>query len=87
MIRTTISGKTVEKDFTYAYASTIHKSQGSSIDIVYVNLRDLFLRKTKDGDYKMIKNTRYDNHSILKANRLFYVAASRAIEKVIFLWL
>lgn len=61
-----IDNQTVKRDLDYGYGLTSHKSQGSTYDRVYINLRDIAYHNGK---------LRYD---ISMINRLFYVAASRA---------
>lgn len=56
-------------DVRHAYACTIHKSQGSTFNTVYIDLNDMKFIYKKD---------------INLFKRLFYVAVSRAKERVIF---
>ena len=65
----------VKKDIDYGYAITVHKSQGSTFDNVFVDLKDI-LYWSKEG--KSVK--RFDKDMI---NRLIYVSLSRASNKVI----
>ena len=55
-------------DLRHSYACTVHKAQGSTYDVVYIDLDDL---------YKAIRNK--DTY-----NRLLYVAVSRAAKRVVF---
>ena len=64
----------VKKDIDYAYAITIHKSQGTTFDTVFIDLTDILYKNYNGKLYKR----RLD---IL--NRLIYVAISRARNKVI----
>ena len=83
MIQLTLDGKKLDRDISYGYATTIHKAQGSTYDIGYINLKEIVL--TKKGTFR--KNNKYQPHAIAQANRLLYVALSRAREKSILLWL
>jgi len=64
----------LKRDLDYGFGLTIHKSQGSTYDNVFVNLRDVLFDKY-GFQYKNI-NLR---------NRLIYVALSRASKKAIIL--
>ena len=66
----------VKKDIDYGYAITAHKSQGSTFDNIFMDLRDIMYYKPKTGNYRK----RFDKDMI---NRLIYVAMSRASNKVI----
>lgn len=54
--------------FDFTYAMTVHKSQGSTFDSVFLDADDLFLCAKKDQRLYL---------------RLFYVAVSRAAKKVV----
>lgn len=56
-------------DLRRPYATTVHKSQGSEFDTVYI---------AKDDIMKAIRNGYYEDYA-----RLMYVALSRAIKKVV----
>ena len=75
--------KHIERDLNYGYATTIHKAQGDTVDISYINLKDVAL--TKDNEYR--KNNHYNRNNIEFINRLIYVALSRARYKTILLWI
>lgn len=79
--------KIVDRDLSYGYAITAHKSQGSSYDISFINMRSLVLQ-TKWGSDELvfIKNTDRRPFAIEYANKLLYVAISRAKIKNILLW-
>jgi exodeoxyribonuclease-5 len=62
----------VAKDITYGFGRTIHKSQGSTYDHVFVNVKDIV--------YTKHNKLRYDFDL---RNRLLYVAASRPRKKLI----
>ena len=83
MVQLTLDGKKLDRDISYGYATTVHKAQGSTYDIGYINLKEIVL--TKKGTFR--KNNKYQPHAIAQANRLLYVALSRAREKSILLWL
>jgi hypothetical protein len=53
-------------DIKYAYAYTIHKTQGTTVQEIYINLKD-------------ISNNVYDQELL---HRLIYVAVTRAKTKV-----
>jgi len=84
MIRSTFAGnKTVERDLSYGYATTTHKSQGSTYDISFINVKSIVL--DKNGNF--IRNWRTQPHRIEYVNKLLYVALSRARIKSILLWI
>jgi exodeoxyribonuclease-5 len=60
------------KDVDYGFALTVHKSQGSTFNHVFVNLRNI-----------IYGNGSVPSSKIEFANRLFYVAASRAKESLV----
>ena len=83
MLRSTFSNnKNVERDLSYGYASTVHKSQGSTYDISFINVKSIVL----DADYNFIRNWRNAPYRIEYVNKLLYVALSRASKKSILLW-
>lgn len=67
-------GIEVDKDLSYSYGLTIHKSQGSTYDNVFVPIKDIYYNK-------------YGNRvpDIKFANKLLYVALSRAAKQAIIL--
>lgn len=62
----------VSKDLDYGYGLTVHKTQGSTYNNIFVNLRDIVY--TPKG---------FINPDLTLINRLAYVAISRAKEKAI----
>lgn len=78
-----VRGK-VTKDLDYGYGLTTHKSQGSTYNNVFVNLKNMIYYE-KDGKFTTICNTNYNPHAIEFRNKLAYVALSRASQKAIIL--
>ena len=66
-------GKTVKKDIDYGYALTIHKLQGSTIQNVAVDLRNIIYPTNNPNRFTDV-DTR---------NRLLYVGLSRCIDNAI----
>jgi len=85
MIRFNIKKNIVEKDITYGYGSTIYKAQGETFDITYINLRSIYLKKSKLGEWQYDWRIKNRNELILR-NKLAYVALSRTRTKAIMLW-
>lgn len=69
MIDVTVDGRIIKRELDYGYAMTVHKSQGSTFDNVFVDGQDICSPLTKYGK-------RYPNELNLR-NRLLYVALSR----------
>ena len=63
----------IEKDMDYGYALTAHKSQGSTYDVVYVDLCDFNkITNRYNNKFKKIENRTKEK------NQLLYVALTRA---------
>lgn len=74
----------VKKDLYYGYGFTIHKSQGSTYNKVFVNLLNIaFFNGNKNYP---INNSKYMPTAGDLKNRLLYVALTRASDKVYFLY-
>lgn len=69
---------TAPKDIDYGYGLTIHKSQGSTYDNVFVDLNDIIYYPNG----KLIVNDSRNPNAIEFRNKLLYVAISRASKKV-----
>jgi hypothetical protein len=67
-------GTMVKKDIDYAYAMTIHKSQGSTFENVAIDLKDILYHKHGE---KL-----YDVKDVALRNKLIYVALTRSKNKV-----
>lgn len=63
----------IQKDFTYSYGLTIHKSQGSTYNNVFLDLNDLLFYKNGT----VVKNTPFNKTAIELQNKLLYVAFTR----------
>ena len=71
----------IEKDIDYGYSITIHKSQGSTYDIVFLDEKDTNIIKDKwNHTYGKMENRSRER------NKLKYVAFSRAKNMVISLY-
>jgi len=68
----------VAKDFSYAYGLTIHKSQGSTYDNVFLNIKDILYY----ANGNQVKNSSWNPYAIELRNKLLYVAFSRAAKTV-----
>lgn len=68
----------IQKDFSYAYGLTIHKSQGSTYNNVFLDIKDILYYNSG----KRVKNTSWNPHAIELRNKLLYVAFSRAAKTV-----
>lgn len=73
----------VSKDIDYGYGVTVHKMQGSTIDNIFVNLRDIYYFTNKQGG--LVARTLIDPKFVSTRNRLIYTALSRARNKAIIL--
>jgi len=74
---------TVPKDIDYGYGLTIHKSQGSTYENVFIDMVDV----THYQDRKsMMYNTDKNPYAIEFRNKLLYVALSRASKKATILY-
>jgi exodeoxyribonuclease-5 len=80
---TKIRGK-VSKDLDYGYGLTTHKSQGSTYNNVFVNLKNIIYYE-RDGKVIPISNNPGNPYAIEFRNKLAYVALSRASKKAIIL--
>ena len=67
----------VEKDISYGYALTAHKSQGSTYDSVFVDEND-FQKISNKWNYRL----RAVEHRFKERNQLKYVAYTRAAKKL-----
>jgi len=68
----------IEKDITYSHGLTIHKSQGSTYDTVFLNLNEI----TTYNNGNQVMNTVYNKYAIELRNKLLYVAFTRAAKTV-----
>jgi len=75
---------TVPKDIDYGYGLTVHKLQGSTIENIYINLKDIYYYSSGVGE--LIKNTPKNPYAIETRNKLIYTGISRASKKVIILF-
>lgn len=66
--------KIVDKDLDYGFGLTVHKSQGSTFDNIFVNIHDIIYYASG-----------LPNNDIFLTNKLCYVALSRAKNKAIIL--
>jgi len=62
----------------YAYSMTVHKSQGSTFQNVFVNVPDILVNKTK----AQITLPTGENQLIYERNQLLYVALTRASHRI-----
>jgi exodeoxyribonuclease-5 len=77
------SGGFVKKDLSYGFGLTVHKSQGSTYDNVFINLLNIAFY---NGDRTKPRiNTRKNPKAVEFKNRLLYVALTRAKKKAILL--
>ena len=72
----------VKKDIDYGYGVTVHKLQGSTIENMFINLRDVVYFKKYGKYYPRISVSKDYNDTMLK---LIYTALSRASQKAIIL--
>ena len=63
----------VSKDIDYAFALTVHKLQGSTIENTFVDLNDMLFYSTG----KFVQNSSYDPNATMIRNKLIYTALSR----------
>ena len=72
--------KYIDKDIDYGYCITVHKSQGSTIDNVFINLIDICYY---GGDKRKPINIKTSSpETVQLRNKLIYTAITRAKEKV-----
>lgn len=73
-------------DLRPAYASTIHKSQGSTYNTVFINLTDIGKNVARTWEYKHKDEDYIKGEKLLKLKevaRLMYVAITRASHRVV----
>lgn len=68
----------VPKSFSYSYSLTIHKSQGSTYENVFLDLRDVLYYSNGN----VVRDSRFAPHAVELRNKLLYVAFSRASKTV-----
>jgi ATP-dependent exoDNAse (exonuclease V) alpha subunit len=63
----------VSKDIDYAFALTVHKLQGSTIQNTYVDLNDMLFY----SNGRAVMNSNFSPNAIQIRNKLVYTALSR----------
>lgn len=71
----------IKRDLSYSYASTIHKAQGSTYEIVFLNLEDI--NRSMNRSRSFVKSAKEVKAIEDLRKKLIYVALSRSSHKAI----
>lgn len=75
--------KYITRDIDYGYALTVHKSQGSTFNNVFVNLIDMCYKQGTKGSPITLRTSPLDE--VIMRNKLIYTACTRASKNLFIL--